>query len=395
MKNTAQKKYRASRKIFIGDVAIGAGSPVAVQSMTKTKTTDIAATVSQIKALEDVGCEMIRVAVPDLHAAQALSAIKARLKIPLIADIHFDYRLALKAMEAGADKIRINPGNIGSLPRLKEIVSAAKMRQIPIRIGVNAGSLEKDIFEKYGEICAPALVESALRHVSTFQDFGFDDIVISLKASDVKLMIESYQQIAAVVDFPLHLGVTEAGTYQVAAIKSAVGIGTLLAEGIGDTIRVSITGDPLSEVWTGYQILKSLGLRQHGLTIISCPTCGRLQVDLVSITRQVEERLAMVHKNLKVAIMGCTVNGPGEAREADLGIACGKNSALLFKKGKIIRKLREAEIIDALVAEVSNWDEPGNGHDLKISHSNPNWTTAADSDWLGQVNAETSFTSTL
>lgn len=352
------QKRRTTRKVTVGDISIGGDSPITVQSMTKTNTADVAATVSQIKMLEAHGCEIIRVAVPNMAAAEAIPVIKKQIRIPLVADIHFDYRLALKSIEGGADKIRINPGNIGSVARVKKILTAAKERGICIRIGVNAGSLETDLLQKYGKICAPALVKSALRHVDLCQDFGFDEIVLSLKASDVRLMIESYRMISEKVDYPLHLGVTEAGTYNVATIKSAIGIGALLNEGIGDTIRVSITGDPAKEVWTGYQILKALGLRKYGITIISCPTCGRLQTDLFGIIRQVEEKIAMIDKDLKVAIMGCTVNGPGEARDADIGIACGKNSALLFKKGQIVRKLKETEIVSVLLDEIHHWDDP-------------------------------------
>ncbi|MBN2092619.1 flavodoxin-dependent (E)-4-hydroxy-3-methylbut-2-enyl-diphosphate synthase [candidate division KSB1 bacterium] len=353
-------KRKKTRQIVIGKIKIGGSTPITIQSMTKTKTADVQATVVQIREVEEVGCEIIRVAVPDMEAAEAIRKIKKQIRIPLVADIHFDYRLALKSMEAGADKIRINPGNIGSVERIRQVLNAAKIREIPIRIGVNSGSLEKDILKKYGEICAAALVESALRHVEICQNFGFDNLVISIKASDVKLMIESYRMISAKVDFPLHLGVTEAGTYQMASIKSAVGIGTLLAEGIGDTLRVSITGDPVAEVRTGYSILNALGLRSSGITIISCPTCGRTEVNLVEIAKAVEARISMVNKRLKVAIMGCIVNGPGEARDADIGVACGKNSALLFKKGQIIRKLHEDEIIETLVKEVYNWDENSN-----------------------------------
>ncbi len=350
-------KRKKTRKITVSKLAIGGDAPVTVQSMTKTKTADVKATVAQIREVEEAGCEIIRVAVPDMEAAGAIREIKKQIRIPLVADIHFDYRLALKSMEAGADKIRINPGNIGSVERIRQVLNEAKTREIPIRIGVNSGSLEEDILKKYGEICAPALVESALRHVEICQNFGFDNLIISLKASDVTLMIESYRIISEKVEFPLHLGVTEAGTYQMASIKSAVGIGTLLAEGIGDTLRVSITGNPVTEVRTGYSILNALGLRAGGITIISCPTCGRTEVNLVEIAKAVEERISMVNKRLKVAIMGCTVNGPGEARDADIGVACGKKSALLFKKGQIIRKLREDEIIETLVKEIYKWDE--------------------------------------
>jgi len=343
---------KRTRQVFAGNVAIGGGAPITVQSMTKTKTADIPATVNQIRQLEDAGCEIIRLASPNLDSAEAVAAIKKQIRIPLVADVHFDYRLALKAIEAGADKIRINPGNIGEVARIRQVLNQAKSYGIPLRIGVNSGSLEKDILEKYGHVCAEALVESTLRHIEICQDFGFDDIVLSLKASNVKMMIDSYRLISEKVDFPLHLGVTEAGTYQASSIKSAIGIGTLLSDGIGDTLRVSITGDPVAEVQVGFRILKSLDLRQQGINLISCPTCGRLQTNLVAIAQAVEQRIAGVEKELTVAIMGCTVNGPGEARGADLGIACGKKSALLFKKGEIVRKLSEDEIVDVLVREI-------------------------------------------
>ncbi|MBN1351182.1 flavodoxin-dependent (E)-4-hydroxy-3-methylbut-2-enyl-diphosphate synthase [candidate division KSB1 bacterium] len=348
-------KRLKTRTVFVGNVQIGGESPISIQSMTKTPTANVAATVEQIHQLEDAGCEIIRVAVPDNDAAEAIAAIKQQIHIPLVADIHFDYRLAIKAIENGADKIRINPGNIGSRDRIQQVLSRAKASGIPIRIGVNSGSLEKDILNKYGRICAEALVESALRHVAICEEFGFESIVLALKASDVRLMIDSYRLISQKVDYPLHLGVTEAGTYHRGIIKSSIGIGTLLAEGIGDTIRVSLTGDPLSEVAAGYQILGSLALREAGINLISCPTCGRLQVDLVSIVKKVETQISNIRKNMTVAIMGCTVNGPGEAREADLGVACGKGSAILFKKGKIVRKIQEAEIPDVLLEEIRDW----------------------------------------
>lgn len=361
---------KRTKKIYVRDLPIGGDAPISVQSMTKTKTSQVPATVAQIKKLEEAGCDLIRMAVPDMAAAEAIREIKKQVQIPLVADIHFDYRLAIKSIESGADKIRINPGNIGSRERVRQILAQAKIRNVPIRIGVNSGSLEKDILRKYGRICAPALVESTLRHIALFQDYGFDDIVLSLKASDVRLMLESYRMIAEKVDFPLHLGVTEAGTYKVAAIKSSIGIGALLSEGIGDTIRVSITGDPVSEIRTGFQILQSLGLREYGLTIISCPTCGRLETDLVAIAGAVEEKLANVNKKLKIAIMGCVVNGPGEARDADIGVACGKNSAILFKKGQTIRKLAENEIVETLVREIKNWDEDFSGNDDVVNSQN-------------------------
>ena len=345
-----------TRKVMVGSTPIGGDAPITVQSMAKTKTADVKATVEQIRELEDEGCEIIRIAVPDDEAAEAIREIKKRIRIPLVADIHFDYHLALKSIDAGADKIRINPGNIGSRAHFCQVLRKAKERGIAIRIGVNSGSLEKDLLRKYGHICAEAMVESALHHLEICQENGFDAIVLSLKASNVQLMIDSYRLMSNRVDFPLHLGVTEAGTYHTGIIKSAIGIGTLLSEGIGDTIRVSLTDNPKAEIRGGYQILRSLNLREYGINVISCPTCGRLQVDLIAITRQVEEKVLEIRKNLTLAIMGCTVNGPGEAREADIGIACGKHSAILFKKGKIIRKIRENEIVQVLVEEILNWN---------------------------------------
>jgi len=329
--------------------------------MTKTKTEDVEATVRQILRLEEVGCEIVRVSVPTPEAAEALREIKRRIHIPLVADIHFNYRLALRALEAGVDKIRINPGNIGSRTRVEEILKKARERGVPLRIGVNAGSLERPLLKKYGGVCAEAMVESALRHVEICQDLGFDDIVLSIKAADVPMTIESYRLLAEKVDFPLHLGVTEAGTSWTGTLKSAIGIGTLLAEGIGDTIRVSLTDDPTEEVRVGREILRILGLRPGGLNIISCPTCGRLEVDLMSIVQKVERELAGVQKNLTVSIMGCAVNGPGEAREADIGVACGKHEALVFKHGRPIKKIPEDQIVSCLVEEVKNWpDSSGN-----------------------------------
>jgi len=348
-------KRRKTRKIFVGDVPIGGDAPISVQSMTNTRTEDVKNTVEQIKKLEDAGCEIVRVAVPKMEAAEAIEEIKRNIKIPLVADIHFDYRLALKAMEKGADKIRINPGNIGSREKVKKVLRAARERQIPIRIGVNAGSLEKELIQKYDGVTAKALVESALSHLEICEEEGFYDIVVSIKASDVPLMIEANRLFSEKTDYPLHLGVTEAGSPRVGILRSAVGVGTLLAEGIGDTIRISLTGDPVQEINAGYEILKSLHLRQHGLTIISCPTCGRLQTNLIPIVEEVERRLIGINKSLTIALMGCEVNGPGEAREADIGIACGKNSAVLFKKGRVIRKIKEEEIVQTLVQEVENW----------------------------------------
>ncbi|RKY91961.1 4-hydroxy-3-methylbut-2-en-1-yl diphosphate synthase [candidate division KSB1 bacterium] len=350
------KPRRKSRQVIVGKVPIGGDAPITVQSMTNTKTEDIAATVHQILQLEEAGCELVRVTVPNETAAQAIKEIKRQIHIPLIADIHFNYRMALLALGNGADKIRINPGNIGSPQRIKAVLEKAKERNVPLRIGVNAGSLEKTLLDKYGKVCAEALVESALRHVEICQDFGFDDIVISIKAAQVPMMIDSYRMIAEKVDFPLHLGVTEAGTTRTGSIKSAIGIGTLLAEGIGDTIRVSLTDNPIEEIKVGFEILKALNLRKHGINIVACPTCGRLEVDLISIVNRVEKELARFqNKSLTVAIMGCVVNGPGEAREADIGVACGKHSAVMFKKGQIVGKIKENQIVDFLIREIENW----------------------------------------
>ncbi len=343
---------RQTRQIFIGDVAVGGGAPVTVQSMTNTSTADVEATVAQIKALEAAGCEIVRVAVPDNDAAAAIARIKAAIRIPLIADIHFDWRLALKALDGGADALRLNPGNIGSKERIGTVVTAAKDRGVPIRIGVNAGSLEKDILERYGHPMAPALVESAMRHVRILEDMDFFDIKVSIKASSVPLTIESYRLLSAKVDYPLHIGITEAGTPFSGAIKSAVGLGVLLSEGIGDTLRVSLTADPVEEVRVGWEILKSLQLRKRGVNIISCPTCGRIKLDSITIASEVEKRLSHVDEPVNVAIMGCVVNGPGEAVESDVGIAGGDGVGLIYIGGKVARKVAEAEIIDALVEAV-------------------------------------------
>lgn len=342
---------RKTKKVRCGDIYIGGDSPVSIQSMTNTDTRDINSTILQIKSLEEVGCEIVRIAIPDMEAAMAVSEIKKNISIPLVADIHFDYRLALKCMENGIDKLRINPGNIGDIERVKKIVWEAKDREIPIRIGVNAGSLEKSIIQKYG-VTPEALVESAMEHVKILEALDFDKTIISLKASDVKLTLDAYKLLAEKVNYPLHIGITEAGTVWRGTIKSAIGIGALLLNGIGDTLRVSLTGDPVEEVRVGKEILQSLNIRNFGINFISCPTCGRTQIDLVQLTKEIEKNLNHVKLPITVAVMGCAVNGPGEAREADLGIAGGKGSALLFKKGKIIRKVPEGEIIDAILEEV-------------------------------------------
>lgn len=343
---------RKSRTIAIGQVTIGGENPVAVQSMTNTKTENIPATVDQIHRLTDRGCEIIRCAVPTLEAAQALKEIRKQIAIPLVADIHFDYRLALAALESGVDALRLNPGNIGGRDRVEKVVEAARQRQVPIRIGVNAGSLPKDLLEKYGHPTAEALVETAWRHIHILEEMDYNNIVISLKAHDVPLTLAAYRLMARECDYPLHVGITEAGTIRSGLIKSAVGIGTLLAEGIGDTIRVSLTGDPLAEIDAGFEILKSLGLRQHGPTLVSCPTCGRTCWSLEKVAKEVEARLAEIPEPITVAVMGCVVNGPGEAREADVGIAGGKGEGLLFRKGQILRKVPEARLVEELFEEI-------------------------------------------
>lgn len=343
---------RKSRVLAIGPVKIGGTNPIAVQSMTNTKTENIPATVEQIQYLADRGCEIIRCAVPTMEAAEALAEIKKQSPLPIVADIHFDYRLALQALVSGVDALRLNPGNIGGRDRVEKVVAAAKVRNIPIRIGVNAGSLPKDLLEKYGHPTARAMVEAAWRHIHILEDMDYPHIAVSLKAHDVPLTLEAYRLMARECDYPLHVGVTEAGTIHSGLIKSAVGIGTLLAEGIGDTIRVSLTGDPAAEVDAGFEILKSLGLRQHGPTLVSCPTCGRTCVSLEKLAKEVEAHLARISAPISVAVMGCVVNGPGEAREADVGIAGGRGEGLLFRKGEIIRKVPENELLPALFKEI-------------------------------------------
>ncbi|WP_123054052.1 flavodoxin-dependent (E)-4-hydroxy-3-methylbut-2-enyl-diphosphate synthase [Clostridium sp. JN-1] len=339
-------------KVKIGDTYIGGGAPISVQSMTNTDTRDVENTVSQIKKLEGYGCDIIRCAVPDMEAAEAIKEIVKQIKIPLVADIHFDYRLALKSIENGVNGLRINPGNIGNINRVRRVVEAAKDKDIPIRIGVNSGSLQKNILNKYGKVCPEALVESALEHVSIFESLNFQDIVISIKSSNVNQMIESYKIISNKVKYPLHLGVTEAGTTWRGTIKSSIGIGSLLSQGIGDTIRVSLTGDPAEEIKVGREILKTLGYIKSGIEFISCPTCGRTQIDIIKIANEVEKRLSNCNKNIKVAIMGCVVNGPGEAREADIGIAGGKGEGLIFKKGQIVKKVKEENLVDELISQI-------------------------------------------
>jgi len=341
-----------TKKIKIGNIYIGGDSKVTTQSMTNTDTRDVEATINQILELEKVGCDIVRCAVPDMIAAEAIKEIMKEIHIPLVADIHFDYKLALKSIENGVSKLRINPGNIGSVEKIKLVADAAKAKGIPIRIGVNSGSLEKDILQKYGHVCAQALVESALRHVEILENLNFYDIVISIKSSDVVMMIESYKLLSGKVNYPLHLGVTEAGTTWRGTIKSSIGIGALLAQGIGDTIRVSLTGDVVDEVKVGREILKSLGYINDGIKFVSCPTCGRTQINLIAIANEVEERLKSCNKNIKIAIMGCIVNGPGEAREADIGIAGGNGVGLIFKKGEIIKTVKEEELVEELIREI-------------------------------------------
>lgn len=348
---------RISRQINIGKVKVGGGAPITVQSMTKTDTRDVPATVAEIKKLEEACCDIVRLAVPDMEAAQSLGEIRKQVNIPIVSDIHFDYRLALEAIKQGVDGMRINPGNIGSKARIKAVVDAVKERGIPIRIGVNSGSLEKEILKKYGSPTAEALAESAFRHVRILEDLDFRDIKISVKSTNVMKMIEAYRIIAEKTDYPLHLGVTEAGTFKMGTIKSAIGIGTLLAEGIGDTIRVSLTGDPTEEIYVGIDILKSLGIRKNGIELISCPGCGRLEIDLMKLVKEVESRISNIDlpRPIKVAILGCVVNGPGEASEADIGIAGGRGKGMLYKDGKLLKSFKEERLVDELVEEIEKF----------------------------------------
>jgi len=348
---------RQSKQIKVGNVKVGGGAPVSVQSMTITDTRDIEATVNEIKRLEEAGCDIVRVAVPDMEAAKALGSIRKSIRIPLVSDIHFDYKLALQAVKQGVDGMRLNPGNIGAKYRIQAVVDAVKERNIPIRIGVNSGSLEKDILKKHGSPTAEALVESALRHVRILEDFDFFDIKISVKSTDVRKMIRAYKLLSEQTEYPLHLGVTEAGTPKMGTIKSSIGIGSLLAEGIGDTIRVSLTGDPVDEVITGINILKSIGIRNKGIELISCPGCGRLEIDLMKLVNDVEQRVSGMElpRPVKVAILGCVVNGPGEASEADIGIAGGKGKGMLYKDGKLVRSFKEKDIVEELVKEIETF----------------------------------------
>jgi (E)-4-hydroxy-3-methylbut-2-enyl-diphosphate synthase len=348
---------RQTRLIHVGPVAVGGGAPITVQSMTNTPTQDVAATVAQIGRLVAAGCEIVRVAVPDEAAAEAVAAIKAGIRIPLIADIHFDYRLALAAAKGGADGLRINPGNIGGRKKVQAVVDCARDLGLPIRIGVNSGSLEKELLQRYGGATAAAMVESALGHVALLEKAGFHAIKISLKASDVLRTVEAYRQLAERVDYPLHVGVTEAGSLYAGTVKSALGIGMLLAEGIGDTLRVSLTRDPVEEVRVGFEILKALNIRRRGPEIISCPTCGRCNIDLMDVVEQVDKALLTRSVPVKLAIMGCVVNGPGEAREADIGVAGGQGQGILFKKGKVVKKVPQAKLVETLLAEVDQWEK--------------------------------------
>ena len=348
---------RLTKEVHIGNRVIGGGNPILIQSMTNTKTEDVAATVSQIQKLTKAGCDIIRCAVPTMEAAKALAEIKKQIEIPLVADIHFDYKLAIAAMENGADKIRINPGNIGSEDRVKAVVDVAKERNIPIRVGVNSGSLEKHLVEKYHGVTAEGIVESALDKVKIIEDMGYDNLVVSIKSSDVLMCVKTHELISTQTDHPLHVGITEAGTIISGNIKSSIGLGLILTQGIGDTIRVSLTGDPVEEIKSAKLILRTLGLRQGGIEVVSCPTCGRTQIDLIGLANQVETMVAEYPLDIKVAVMGCVVNGPGEAKEADLGVAGGIGEGLIIKKGEIYKKVPEAELLDALRYELENWSK--------------------------------------
>lgn len=346
-----------TREIQIGTRKIGGGNPIAIQSMTNTKTEDVEATVAQILALEAAGCEIIRCAVPTMEAAKALAEIKKRIHIPLVADIHFDYKLAIAAIENGADKIRINPGNIGDISRVKAVVDKAKEYNVPIRVGVNSGSLEKELVEKYNGVTAEGIVESALDKVRIIEEMGYENLVVSIKSSDVLMCVKAHELISQKCDYPLHIGITESGTVLSGNIKSSVGLGIMLYQGLGDTIRVSLTGDPLEEIKSAKLILKTLGLRKGGIEVVSCPTCGRTKIDLIGLANQVENMVADIPLDIKVAVMGCVVNGPGEAKEADIGIAGGIGEGLLIKKGQIIKKVKEEELLETLRQELLNWEK--------------------------------------
>jgi len=344
-----------TKAVHIGGVPVGGGNPIIIQSMTNTDTRDVKATVAQIHALTEAGCEIVRVAVLDTEAAQAIKQIKKEIDIPLVADIHFDHRLAIESVKSGVDKLRINPGNIGSESRVRQVAEAAKSAEIPIRVGVNGGSLEKEILAKYGGVTAQGLAESALANVSQLEKFGFNDIVVSVKASDVTLMLDSHKILAERLNYPLHIGLTESGTPYAGAIRSAAGLGALLSLGLGDTMRVSLSGDPVAEIRAAREILSAMGLRRFGVTVIACPTCGRCDIDVAGIATRLEIRLADIKTPLTIAVMGCAVNGPGEAREADIGIAGGRGKAVLFRKGEIIRSISEAEIEDNILSELANF----------------------------------------
>ena len=346
---------RKCREISVGDVKIGGNNPISIQSMTNTDTRDANSTIEQIKSLELVGCDVVRIAVPDMEAAKNIGNIKSKVNIPVIADIHFDYRLALEAIEQGVDGVRINPGNIGSIDKVKMVVEKCKEKNLKIRIGVNGGSLEKELLEKYGSATAQALVESALGHVKILEDLDFYNIVISLKSSDIYKTIDAYELISKKIDYPLHIGITESGSVKKGTIKSSIGVGALLLKGIGDTIRISLTGDPCEEVVVGKEILRSLDLLNDKIKVVSCPTCGRCNIDLISVVNEVEEKINHLDKDITVAIMGCAVNGPGEAREADIGIAGGKGEGLLFKKGEIIRKIKGNDLVKELLEEIDKY----------------------------------------
>ncbi|WP_278682434.1 flavodoxin-dependent (E)-4-hydroxy-3-methylbut-2-enyl-diphosphate synthase [Paraclostridium bifermentans] len=348
---------RLSREVSVGSLKIGGNNPISIQSMTNTDTRDAKATIEQIKRLEEVGCDVVRVAVPDMEAAKNIGEIKKNVNIPVIADIHFDHRLALEAIDQGVDGVRINPGNIGSIEKVKMVVNKCKEKNLKIRIGVNGGSLEKELLEKYGSATAEALVESALGHVKILEDLNFCNIVISLKSSDIYKTIEAYELISKKVDYPLHIGITESGSVKKGTIKSSIGVGALLLKGIGDTIRISLTGDPTEEVIVGKEILRSLDLLNDKIKVISCPTCGRCNIDLISVVNEVEEKINKVDKDMTVAIMGCAVNGPGEAKEADIGIAGGKGEGLLFKKGEIIRKIKGDNLVEELLNEIDKFNK--------------------------------------
>ncbi len=355
--NTQIFHRQRTKTVQIGGVTIGGGAPIAIQSMTNTRTEDVAATAAQIHRLEQAGCEIVRCTVPTQQAADALREIKKQIHIPLVADIHFDYKMAIAAMENGADKIRINPGNIGSRDNVKAVVDVARERNIPIRVGVNSGSLEKALLEKYGSVTAQGIVESALDKVHIIEDLGYDNLVISIKSSDVLMCVKAHELLAAQTQYPLHVGITESGTVQSGNIKSAVGLGIILYQGIGDTIRVSLTGDPAEEIKSAKLILRTLGLKQGGIEVVSCPTCGRTKIDLIGLATQVEKMVEDYPLDIKVAVMGCAVNGPGEAKEADIGIAGGDGEGLLIKKGEIVRKMPESELLAALRDELDHWRE--------------------------------------